>query len=64
MAEHPRHGVCVVTVQRQANAPALITVSVRLDIENPHDETRKHFLTERDTLAEVRAFLRTLGAPE
>jgi hypothetical protein len=57
-------GVCVVTVERQVSAASLITVSVLLDVSKPYEETRGHFTAERETLEEVRRFLRAMTNPQ
>ncbi|TYB64813.1 hypothetical protein FXF51_20385 [Nonomuraea sp. PA05] len=64
MAEHARHGVCVITVRCPAGAPPTITVSVRLDVHDSAGETRRHVTTEGQAVEEIRAFLRALDVPE
>jgi hypothetical protein len=64
MAELQRRGVCVVTVRCTAGAHPRVTVSVRLDVDDPGGETRREATTERQIVAEVREFLRKLGVPE
>jgi len=53
----PVRGVCVVTVERQAAAPTLITVLVVPDLTRPAETLRRHVLSNRDALDDVRAFL-------
>jgi len=60
----PQRGVCVVAVERQAGAVCLITVSVVLDVTKPYQESRQHFLTQRETLADVQRFLRAMAVLE
>ncbi|WP_250037732.1 hypothetical protein [Paractinoplanes maris] len=59
-----RRGVCVVTVRCTAGAPPRITVSVRLDVDDPGSETRREAGTNRQIVAQVSEFLRKLGVPE
>ncbi|MGR6320745.1 hypothetical protein Q2K19_22070 [Micromonospora soli] len=59
----PHRGVCVVTVERQLDAPCLIFVSVKLDVLRP-EESRQAAKTQRAVLAEVRRFLRDMAVPE
>jgi len=54
-------GVCVVTVERQAAAPALITILVVPDLTRPAETLRRHVLSTRDALDDVRAFLTAMG---
>lgn len=62
--EQTHRGVCVVTAEPQPNATCLITVSVVLDVMHPGDETSQHFLTQRETLAEVQRFLHDMAVRE
>jgi hypothetical protein len=60
----PARGVCVITVEQQAAAVCLISVSTLLDVTEPHEESRRHFLTQREALADVQRFLRDMAAAE
>jgi hypothetical protein len=53
----PTRGVCVVTVERQPTAPTLITVLVVPDLGRPAETLRRHVVSPRDALDDVRAFL-------
>jgi hypothetical protein len=53
----PIRGVCVVTVERQPTAPTLITVLVVPDLGRPAETLRRHVISARDALDDVRAFL-------
>jgi hypothetical protein len=53
----PIRGVCVVTVERQPTAPTLITILVVPDLTRPAETLRRHVLSSRDALDDVRAFL-------
>jgi hypothetical protein len=57
----PVRGVCVVTVERQPTAAALITVLVVADLERPAESLRRYALSSRDALDDVRAFLTAMG---
>jgi hypothetical protein len=57
----PVRGVCVVTVERQPAAPTLITVLVVPDLARPTETLRRHVISARDALDDVRAFLIALG---
>lgn len=59
-----RRGVCVVTVRCTPGASPRITVSVRLDVDDPGGESRREATTKREILAEVSEFLRALGVHE
>lgn len=60
----PQRGVCVVAVERRAGAGCLITVSVVLDVTKPYQESRAHFVTQREALADVQRFLRAMAVLE
>jgi hypothetical protein len=51
----PVRGVCVVTVERQPAAPTLITVLVVPDLGRPAETLRRHVLSARNALDDVRA---------
>lgn len=53
----PIRGVCVVTVERQPSATTLITVLVVPDLGRPTETLRRHVMSPRDALDDVRAFL-------
>jgi hypothetical protein len=54
-------GVCVVTVERQPTAAALITVLVVPDLSRPAETLRRHAGSIGEALDDVRSFLIALG---